>query len=682
MKENVFARNSLRIKALSAGVFTTVIFAIFKTQIGNYLIGFEGMQDQSYRLLGTASLVIFAIIGLTAFYLSIGFFQKFYNLAKKGLPVPPELLKKCRHVSSQVLIYLMVISFTCYSISPIILYFLIYMPIPDFWLGIRYFAFNFITNILSAFCSALVEYTIIDFIFNKPKELLKTYTMTNEKELGIRAKLLLFTAGVVLYVFFFIALPAYNQVEKAFVLKKELVAKFESSASKENIYASVKEKLTKDDLPEFVRISGIIGICMFVIMMLSALIIFSEFNSRLKSMRTHLEEILEGGGNLNKRLFILKYDEIGRATNVVNSFMGFLVQIFKKMKSSIYEVNDSVKALSVTLGGTKDVIDEMIKSTEDAGSLIHDQLSMTTEAGTKLDETLSSIGSIARKIDDQVSVVDQNTASITEVTENIRSVYRLTEEASVIAQSLDEASRIGNVAVNDTIESIGNIADFSEKVKEAIEVIGTIADQTNILAMNAAIEAAHAGEYGKGFAVVADEVRKLAELSSASAKEILDTMNSMSEKISTSVELSGASGGSLTTVTEGMKKSSTLIIEIAHAMQEQSKGADDINKSFALLAIVTRELDEFLRNQSVLNDKMRDQMSKVASSALEMQQTLTELSSKDLKVKEELRKLLERTARSVEVTRELYNLVNKFNFDDDREKSMSEETRIAIAPKN
>ncbi len=680
MKENIFARNSLRIKALSAGVFATIIFAVFKTQLGTYLIGFEGAQDQSYKLLGTASMLIFAVIGLTAFYLSIGFFQRFYNLAKNGLPVPPELLKRCRNVSSLVLKYLMAISFVCYTVSPVILLFLIYLPVHDSYLAFRYFSFNLVTNLLSAYCSALIEYVIIDYIFNKPKELLRTFSMTNERELGIKAKLLLFTAGVVLYVFFFIALPAFNQVEKASSLKKDLVARFESSATKEEIYASVKEKIEKDDMPEFVKVSIVIGIGTFAIMMLSAFIVFSEFNSRLRSMRKHLQEILEGGGNLNKRLYIQKYDEIGSVTNVVNSFMAFLVQIFRKIKASIYEVNDSVKALSGTLGGTKDVIDEMIRSTEDAGTLIRDQLAITDETEAKLNDTLGSISAIAEKIDDQVSVVDQNTASITEVTENIRSVYRLTEEASTIAQNLDEASRAGNAAVNDTIESIGNIAEFSERVKEAIEVIGTIADQTNILAMNAAIEAAHAGDYGKGFAVVADEVRKLAELSAASAKEILETMNSMAERIDTSVRLSGASGGSLTTVTEGMKKSSTLIVEIAHAMQEQSRGADDINKSFALLAIVSKELDEFLKNQSVLNDKMREQMAKVASSAHAMQQTLANLSSKDLDVKEELRKLMERTARSVEVTLELYNLVNKFNLDDDAAGAGTEETRIALAP--
>ena len=116
MKENILSRNNLRIEALCAAIVVTIIFAVFKTRLGGYLIGFKSMENQSYQFLGTASMLFFAIVGLTAFYISIGFFQKFYNLARKGLHIPPALLRKSRHVSRQVLVVLMTISFVCYSI--------------------------------------------------------------------------------------------------------------------------------------------------------------------------------------------------------------------------------------------------------------------------------------------------------------------------------------------------------------------------------------------------------------------------------------------------------------------------------------------------------------------------------------------------------------------------------------
>jgi methyl-accepting chemotaxis protein len=675
MKENIITRNKVRIQCLGIGIIITLIFAIFKTRLGYFLIGLSKEVDTSYQYMGTVSMAVFALIGFTIFYILLEPFQRFYNMAVKGEMIPPKLFNQAKHISKRVTIGLIVINLACYISSSIILYFILYMPIKDVSIGFRYFLFNLITNILTASTSAFVEIAVVDFILNKPKKLLEIYSITDEKDMGLKTRLLFFTASIILYVFSFIALPAFNKINEETQFKKTLMTLFESTASKYDIYNKIQNELKIDKTVDFTIISTIIGIGVFVIVMGSAWIMFFEFDSRLKEINNRLHELSTGECDLSSRLPILRYDEIGKTTNHINTLIEVLSDLFNRIREAIYKVRGSTEDLNVSLGEAGNVVSGMIKEIDNFQDALSNQLNVTKATDEKLNETLSSIRTIGNRIGDQLGSMEENSSSIVEMTESITSVYRLTEEAMKLTRELEVASGRGNDSVSDTIDAINDIAAFSDKVKEAIEVISTIADQTNILAMNAAIEAAHAGEYGKGFAVVADEVRKLAELSSNSAREILDTIENMTQKISTGVSLSQNSGGSLVEITEGMKKSAQLVTEISSAMSQQSAGAHDINSSFSQLLKITEELSDFIENQSHLNDEIKNRMAELMNYSLAMKETVEILIQNNYTVKEEVRKVNEISEKNNLVVNELYELITKFKL---REYE-KEEMRITLA---
>jgi methyl-accepting chemotaxis protein len=458
------------------------------------------------------------------------------------------------------------------------------------------------------------------------------------------------------------------------LLKEEMITYLEEGGEASGrIDTAFIEKLSMDRTKQFTNISLIIAIGLFVIIMISAYIIFREFELRQKRITRHLMELSSGSGDLSRRFSIVRFDEIGRITHHINAFTLSISDIFRRIKDAIYNVKDSANDLNNSVKDVGSVTGGMVASIDQVEHAISEQLDITGAAKKKLDDTLQSIITIGSSINDQAGIVEQNSAAILEMTESITSVHRLTEEALGIAKELEDASEKGNESVSDTIESMGDISSFSEKVKDSIEIIGTIAGQTNILAMNAAIEAAHAGEFGKGFAVVADEVRKLAEVSSQSAHEILDIIERMGKKIDSGVVLSNTAGESLEKVTKGMVRSSQLVTEIAGAMAQQSAGAADINKSFTHLLEVTEGLKNFLTMQSLLNDGMQKSMEELINYSRTMKDTIDALIKNNLKVNEEVNRVNSISGRNKSVVSELFELINRYILEE------REETGVRLA---
>jgi methyl-accepting chemotaxis protein len=664
MRKGIFSRNSLRLRILVVVILSTVTLAGYKILLGGYLMGFTGQTDQTYKLTGYISLLSCTVVGLIIFFIFLKPFQTFYSLASANAHIPEDVYKKAKFISQKISIPVFVLNLGFYTVSSILMYVFIYSRVPVISDGLRFGLFNFTTNMATAFISALVQLTFIDLLINKPRRLLKVYYLKHEKELGIRARLLLFTAATILYLLSFIAIPAYNKLYNEENFKHRVESLFMSPASKEEIYNQIKDELSTDASYEYASYTFFISLGLFIIIMASGFVIFMEFDSRVKSVTTHLTGLTGAGGDLSRRFHIIKYDEIGRLTFVLNNFMQFLADVFKKVKTTIYDVRNSTDELdrSLTVAGSE--IEKMIRDTENVHEVLKRQRGSTENTNAELDNAFSAVGMVGSRINDQAAVIEQNSASISQMTENINTVSENTQNAMHITRVLNELSRQGSEAVTDTIESIHDIAAFLKQVKQAIEVIGTISGQTNILAMNAAIEAAHAGEYGKGFAVVADEVRKLAEISSESTQEILQIMHNMEEKIERTVELSRRSGASLESITDGSESSAELVTQIASTISEQAGAANEIRDSFTNLLQVTEELKEFISRQTLMSDTLKKEMTRFLEYSLSIQTTLKELVQGDQKVKLEVRTVTKVSEKNKFLVNDLFELINRFQFEE------------------
>jgi methyl-accepting chemotaxis protein len=285
----------------------------------------------------------------------------------------------------------------------------------------------------------------------------------------------------------------------------------------------------------------------------------------LANLLRRIEDISHGDGDLTQRLDVHSQDELGQVANAFNQFVSKLQQTLQRLIGHANEVGDASGQLS---GITKR-----------ADSLIGDQHAATEQVATAVHEMSSTVQAIA-----------QTTASAAQAAHSADAEAK--DGRAVVGQSV---SAIEDLAtdVSGAAETIRKLELETANIGKVLDVIQGIAEQTNLLALNAAIEAARAGEQGRGFAVVADEVRTLAARTQQSTHEIQSMIQSLQggarnavsimergrSKADTSVERAKAAANSLSKITESVLKLTDMNTQIAAAAEQQTAVTDDIARN-------------------------------------------------------------------------------------------------------
>ena len=296
----------------------------------------------------------------------------------------------------------------------------------------------------------------------------------------------------------------------------------------------------------------------------------------IRGMAASFRELAEGEADLTKRLAIRRNDEIGLLSRDFDRFQDKLREIVAGMQAvqaEIRSVGAELDGSTASTVGDVGRIEELIESVRER---IVRQARSIEGSSSAVDQGSGGIDRLDGLIAEQSASIVEASASIEEMVSNINAVTVSVEKIAAEFSELSAASATGRTTQSVARERIAQISEQSEGLMEANAAIGAIASQTNLLAMNAAIEAAHAGEAGKGFSVVADEIRRLAETSAEQSKTIGATMTAIQEGIRGVVESSRESEKAFDELGTKIATTDSLVAEVKMAMAEQKEGSSQI----------------------------------------------------------------------------------------------------------
>ena len=210
-----------------------------------------------------------------------------------------------------------------------------------------------------------------------------------------------------------------------------------------------------------------------------------------------------------------------------------------------------------------------------------------------ISENMHSLDVIALEQSDKIS---ETGAALEEMAASIKSVLNVIGIKSASVQQLKSSAEQGVNVINNTANSFNQVRSHIDNVREMVSIIAGISRQTNLLSMNAAIEAAHAGDAGKGFAVVADEVRKLAETSSLNSKKVNETLNQLIASIEETGQNVASSGETFSSIGSEIEQVSLAMDEIRESIIELSSGSDEILSATSMLNELTMRVTEAVKN--------------------------------------------------------------------------------------
>lgn len=368
---------------------------------------------------------------------------------------------------------------------------------------------------------------------------------------------------------------------------------------------------------------------------------------------------LANGDYTKQKMHIISRDELGFLMNDINGLQEKTGMLLHKILTETKQLQEVGEILASNMTETASVVHQISANIDGVKQQAMTQAASVTETAATMEEIIRTIKQLHGSIENQAASVAESSSAIEQMVSNIASITQTLGKTDDIIKTLASATADGKDTVTTSNSVTQKIAEESGGLLEASNVIQHIASQTNLLAMNAAIEAAHAGEAGKGFAVVADEIRKLAEESSAQGKTITSTLKVLSGEIETLSSSSKTAEEKFNAIFALSEQVKTMSQNLMDTMREQENGSREVLNAIRDINTVTNQVSdgsaEMLRGGENVAHEMHkldeltriitDSMNEMASGAVQINNAMQEVNEITQKNKHSIEALAEEVGK-------------------------------------
>jgi len=357
-----------------------------------------------------------------------------------------------------------------------------------------------------------------------------------------------------------------------------------------SVMIAASEEYILKEVRSITNFTILLALLVTVIVAIIIFFVLSRTTKPITMVADNLKDISEGEGDLTRSIMIKSNDEIGLLARYFNNTLEKIKNLVLSIKKEAEKLSGIGTDLASNMNETAAAVNEITANIQSIKGRVINQSASVTQTNATMEQVTVNINKLNVNIEEQASHVSQASAAIEEMVANIQSVTETLVKNNANVNRLKEASEVGHSGLQGVSSDIQEIARESEGLMEINSVMQNIASQTNLLSMNAAIEAAHAGEAGKGFAVVADEIRKLAESSSVQSK----TISSVLKRIKGSIDKITISTDNVLKNFDAIDSSVKTVVQqednIRRAMEEQGEGSKQILEGISNVNEITRKV--------------------------------------------------------------------------------------------
>jgi methyl-accepting chemotaxis protein len=382
----------------------------------------------------------------------------------------------------------------------------------------------------------------------------------------------------------------YSQVLKSNVRIEIMPFQIGDSDNIWSIMIAATEDYIMKEVRDITRFTIILAIIAIIVAAIIVYFTLDRTTAPIVKVADTLKDISEGEGDLTRTIAVNSKDEIGDLALYFNKTLEKIKNLVLTIKKEALGLQSIGNDLASNMTQTAAAVNEITSNIQSIKGRVINQSASVTQTNATMEQVITNINKLNSHVENQSSNISLASSAIEEMVANINSVTNTLVNNTANVNTLKEASEVGRSGLQEVASDIQEISRESEGLLEINSVMENIASQTNLLSMNAAIEAAHAGEAGKGFAVVADEIRKLAESSGEQSK----TIGTVLKKIKESIDKITKSTETVLARFEAIDSSVKIVADqeenIRNAMEEQTEGSKQLLKSASGLNEITHQV--------------------------------------------------------------------------------------------